>query len=198
MKKIYLLLFIILLTGCNQKKEITIPKDDNTGGIKINQKVDGTNIKEEIGNIIKNKVNKYFDNNDFIVRTSASEDVTNNIRTDIYDFNLKLNEIRTTIGYTVFVIDNTVTTIYNNMNGYSIDTLKNSDKAIISKSKVDSYTIDKKNEAKQKVLNKDNITIISDEFIYNVNEDKTYYSIYYEHTDPLSGSMYADVYMEEL
>ncbi len=146
-------------------------------------KLDSKTSKEnQMENIIKSKLSKEFNLEDFIVETAVNDEGT------IYDYYLKIDGVKTNIGYTVFVSNNNVTKIVDNMNGYTSSSLKSSVKNKIS---VKKSSINKE-ELKKQALNTedpnystDSLELYDDFMMYDVENGKTYYIILVKATDPI-------------
>lgn len=184
---------------------ITIAENDNREHI-INATIDDklskeSNIEILLGNIIKSKVSSNFNQDDFIVKTSQEQFVNskNTEVTKIYDFYLKIGGIRTNIGYTVFVEGNTVTSIYDNMKNYDVTTLK-ANNIMTIKEKSQNFSESRIVNMRAKALNRGDYitTILDEEKIYNVEENKTYYIIVVKETDSITQNSSVDYYTEEL
>ena len=69
--------------------------------------------KIELSKIIIDNINKEFSEKNYLI------EVANNDFGKIYDLYFMIDNVKTNIGYTIFVNkDNVVTDIYDNMNGY--------------------------------------------------------------------------------
>lgn len=201
-EKIYLIIIMILLifTGCSYNEKETELSSKNDREYIINQKIDvNKSIENSLGDIIRKFVNKDYINDDYTLIVSRSTNDEEEI-TKIYDLYFKLGGIRTNIGYTVFVKNNIVTSVYDNMGNVDIDKLKSSDKGEIVSSKVMSFTDDNKEAIREKVLSNKNINrkIINEEFMYNIYINKTYYITIYEDIDSGTNATSVDYYIEEL
>ena len=76
------------------------------------------NVIDTITEAIKEKINKKFDINDFVVTKSISNEK------EIYDIGLVVNNIKVNVGYTVFVQNNIVQKIYDNTYNQNINEIK--------------------------------------------------------------------------
>ena len=157
-------------------------KNNDISEIYINEKLSDKTISEnQISNIIASKVNKQFDAADFIVESAVNDDGI------IYDYYLKINNIKTNIGYTVFTSNNVVTKIVDNMKNNEINSLKLAVNSKLSVKKI----VDKellKSKALEKVdynYSTDVLEIYDDFMIYDVETGKTYYIVLVKATDPI-------------
>ena len=160
---------------------------------KINQEInlsseDMLKQMEELGNVIKDKVNQDFDWKEYRMQYS-SQWVENTTSGMIYDFNLNLGGARTSIGYTV-VLNADMTLVessYDNMEGYKPNELKNLYTEIIQ-SKISMLTAERKEEIKTNALKiLDNSSIkakrVTDEYTwFDIKNNKLYYAYNIEMT----------------
>ena len=201
MKKIIISIFIVLfLVGCSNKTnepkekeefetyneiELDIGEDypdrEHIINIILNN---SSNVETQIGEIIKEKVYNDFDINDFKVFKSQSE--SNNKIIYIYDYGFVLEGAETDIGYTVFVENNKVTKVYDNMQGYVAKELKESSKAKEISTRLKNFTETRKEEMRKFALESEsnsNKKITGETVRYDVKKDRLYYSIEITVTD---------------
>lgn len=158
-------------------------KENNLKEININEKLDSrTALKNQVSNIIKSNVNNDFSTDDFIVESAETNEGT------IYDYYLKINGIKTNVGYTVFTSNNTVTKVIDNMKGKDINSLKSSSysKLSIKKSSVNKEEL--KNKALESIdpnYSTDTLELYDDFMLYDVETGKTYYMVLVKATDPI-------------
>lgn len=185
------ILILVLITGCKSNANTS---SDNREYV-VNKKIsDNEKIEDVFQELITSKIDKNFKIDDYIIQTATSNYEDDS--TEIYDLYFKIGEVRTNIGYTIFVENNKVTSIYNNLGNYNTESLKKK-KDIINK-KVAKLTDKEKEKIKEKVLsNYDNRTIDRDEIIYIVEEDAVYYMITYIDVDE-GNALSMDSYFEKL
>ena len=185
------ILILVLITGCKSNANTS---SDNREYV-VNKKIsDNEKIEDVFQELITSKIDKNFKIDDYIIQTATSNYEDDS--TEIYDLYFKIGEVRTNIGYTIFVENNKVTSIYNNLGNYNTESLKNK-KDIINK-KAAKLTDKEKEKIKEKVLsNYDNRTIDRDEIIYIVEEDTVYYMITYIDVDE-GNALSMDSYFEKL
>ena len=215
------ILIVLFLVGCTNKTnepkekeeskessgELILTNDDEDRPDReniINIKLDNNSndVISPIGKIIKEKVYKDFDINDYVVTKSQSEvEDENGVRevTDIYDYGFVLGGATTTIGFTVFVENNVVTRIYNNLNGYDVTKLKNSDKEKEIILKIKNFGEEKKERIKSEIIKTYKNVELTDEYIiYDIKKDYLFYSVGMLGTDPGIGSQWFDYYEQEI
>ncbi len=219
MKKIIIsILIVLLLVGCSNKTNeekipdynpgdtLPSPYDDPNREHIVNIKLDynSNDVLSLIGKIIKENVYKDFDINDYVVESSKSESVDENGNeeaTYIYDYVFTLGGAKTNIAYTVFVENNVVTKIYDNMQGYDAKEIKNSKKAKKIESKIKELTESKKEKIRAAALKNDSKRkITSEEVRYDIKNDYLYYSIQVLVTEKSEdfNSYWVDIYEEEI
>jgi len=134
-----------------------------------------------IGSIIKLVVNHDFNIKDYSVEKSIMEDDIAIVK--IYDFRFTINNIKTNVGYTVYLNEEEteILSIYDNMKGLEFLNLKASDKTNLEL-KVRNLTEIKRVRAQNMVLAKhyqNNVdkTVDSANLYYDILENKLYYNI---------------------
>ena len=154
----------------------------NIKDIKINKQLINTEYKKQIADIIKTNINDDFNINDFIIEKAENNDGI------IYDFYLKINEVKTDIGYTVFVSNNVVTNVIDNMKGNDINSLKSKLSNILTIKK----NLLNKEALQNKALSTININYYSDKLelyddftLYETDSGKTYYIVLVKATDSI-------------
>ena len=206
MKKIIISIFIVLFfVGCTNKTndqkeneedfvtynelELNTDIDDNPNREHIiNKKINysSNDVVSPIGEIIKENVYKDFDINDYVVESSKSEQVDENGNketTYIYDYVFTLGGAKTELAYTVFVENNVVTKIYDNMQGYDAAELKKSSKAEEISTRIKNLTEERKEKMRKIALKDDSNSKITSEHIrYDVKKDRLYYSFEITHS----------------
>lgn len=132
-----------------------------------------------IANLIKEKANKNFNVNDYVAEiVEVTDDVT------YYDFNFKINGVKSSIGYVAQVNEeeNIIVSIYDNMRGYSVSSLKMSKEApvesklnTLSESKIANMRTNAMDQGfKSSIFDR---TLGNEYMYYDVKENKLYYII---------------------
>lgn len=183
------------------------PIDDLEREHIINQSVNFKNLtiekqKEIIGNIIREKVNQDFINDEYIVEVSKPE-ANDSIVNIIYDFIFTIAGAKTNIGYTVFVNGEgtMVDSIFDNTNGYNLLNVKDENENTI-KTKLSKLTEKRKKEIRKRALKKFELPnyslTIKDEFTYFKVENKELVYIVNIVGVSNNGAMFANTYEEEI
>lgn len=139
---------------------------NNTLSINVTKKNDDEIILE-ISNWIKKNINDSFNLENYEVNKTIQEDKI------IYDLKLLINgDIKTKLGYTVFLYDDTITNIFDNMNDYTAQSL------------VQTYNTDTRNysniiQRANKNINQLTYEIINQKSFkyYDEKENKIYYEV---------------------
>jgi hypothetical protein len=190
-----------------KKTELIAPEREH----KVCQSTDLKNLniekkKEELGNIIKQKINSEFDTSDYVIDFAISG--SDEEMTKIYDLTFTIATSRTNIGYVIFVNDDDtiVESIFDNMQGYKASVLKSKYEDTI-KGKIDNLQESRIENMRKKALEipegSTYVKIITGEGTrYDILKNKLYYTISYEGKNKGIGtdfsSMFADVYEEEI
>ncbi|HHT38120.1 MAG TPA: hypothetical protein GXZ95_01740 [Mollicutes bacterium] len=159
--------------------------------------------KAMIGKLIKEKVNKDFVLDDYIVGTSEPE-ANDSIVHVIYDFNFTIAGVRTNLAYSVFVNGERtkVESIFDNTKGYNLISLKKENEEMI-KTKLDKFTEKKKEEIRRRALKafeKPNYSLeIADEYPYfKVENKELVFMIFVVGRNNDHGAMFANIYEEKI
>lgn len=137
---------------------------------------------EQINKLINKEFNEEYTTKDFIIETATTDDGI------IYDYYLAINGIKTNVGYTVFVSNNRVVSIIDNMKENTMESLRYqlNSKLMSKKNSFDKEEIKKDALSRIDINYSSNILEIYDEFMfYDVDLQKTYYIVLVKSTDPI-------------
>lgn len=136
------------------KKYYEVEKENNE--IRINKKLSNIDYENQIADIIKNRINNNFDINDYEVTISKSDNKT------IIDYIYKVNGIIVELGYTAFVENGFITSIFDNTENRNLLELKTEILTISNNLNVNNSDIKLYDYNNKKIINlSENISIDS-------------------------------------